>query len=325
MMKRMLLFAFLALALFFARADESDYVLTLDVPEDADFSILQLTDTHLSAFGNMDRHLKFIAGTVEAARPDLIVLTGDMFEMASRKTADRLFSLIDRFGIPWTYIFGNHDEGGLLTAGAILDSLKANSQNCLFRNVPDDVYGDSNFAIHLNRNGVLFRQLLFMDSNRYQLSEYVGYDYVKPDQIDWYARMVDYARGLAGGRLVPSVLFLHIPLPEWMDAWRAVLRGDRDAQLISGALRETISAPTVNSGLFDRILEKGATDAVCAGHDHMNDFVIRYKGVYLAYGVHSAALSYHLDDLLGGRLITIRADNSLAFESILRRAEEENG
>ena len=323
MTKKAFLLALLACALFFARADESDYVLTLDVPADADFSILQITDAHLSALGNMDRHLRFIAGTVEAAHPDLIVLTGDMFEMASRKTADRLFSLIDRFGIPWTYIFGNHDEGGTLSAEAILDSLTVNGKNCLFRNVPDDVYGDSNFAIHLNRNGGLFRQLLFLDSNRYQLEEYVGYDYVKPDQIDWYARMVDYARSLAGGRLVPSVLFLHIPLPEWMDAWRAVLRGDRDAELISGTLRETISAPLVNTGLFDRILEKGATDAVCAGHDHMNDFVIRYKGVYLAYGIHSAARGYHSEDLLGGKLITIRADNSLAFESLLRRAEDE--
>ena len=309
----------LAAALLCARADESEYVLTLDIPEDRDFSILQLTDTHLGAFGNLEKHLNFISGTVEAAKPDMIVLTGDMFELAGRKTADRLFSLIDRFGIPWTYIFGNHDEGGTLSTEAILDSLKANGSHCLFKNVADDVYGDSNFAVHLTRNGDLFRQLLFLDSNRYQLSDYIGYGYVKPDQVDWYARMVDYASSLAGGRTVPSILFLHIPFPEWIEAWQAELRGDEDAELISGSLRESISAPVVNTGLFDRILEKGATDAVCAGHDHKNDFVIRYKGVYFVYGIHSAALSYHLDDLLGGKLITVHADNTLSFESIIRR------
>lgn len=316
MKEKILLLALLIACLLTSRADESDYALTLDIPDGEDFTILQLTDTHLGMLKSIDRHLDFIAQTVEAAAPDMIVLTGDMFEAASRKTADRLFSLIDRFGVPWTYIFGNHDESGLLTTENIIGSLRENGKNCLFANVADDVYGDCNFAIHLKRNGTLFRQLLFMDSNRYQVRDYVGFDYIKPDQIDWYSRMADYAGG------VPSILFIHIPLPEWTEAWQAFLRGDADAEFISGALRETVSSPEINTGLFDTILEKGATDAVCAGHDHLNDFIIRYKGVYLCYGIHSAALSYHADDLLGGRLITVRVDNSLSFDSVLMRASD---
>ena len=71
------------------------------------------------------------------------------------------------------------------------------------------------------------------------------------------------------------------------------------------------------------ILGAGSTDLVVCGHDHINDFALRYRGVTLAYNVPSGYSSYNLytkgisDRLLQGYTrYTFRADGGFDLEQL---------
>ncbi|MBO5930913.1 MAG: hypothetical protein J6Q70_01600, partial [Clostridia bacterium] len=48
--------------------------------------------------------------------------------------------------------------------------------------------------------------------------------------------------------------------------------------------------------LFETVLEKGSTKALFYGHDHLNNFVLDYKGVKLSYGYSIDYLAYCTDE-----------------------------
>lgn len=295
----------------------SDYIMDLDISDHDDFKILQLTDIHVANKDDRERQYDFLDKTITEANADMIVITGDLFTFGDKKVVRELFDFLDSYNIPWTCTFGNHDEQCYFSIDYLTDYLNHYGSNCIFRDLQDDdVFGNANFAINLNKDGKLFEQLILMDSNRYNFGEYIGYDYIKPDQIAWYDELVDYTAQQNGG-VADSLLFFHIPLPEWNDAWEAYENGDPDAEYLYGVKNEKTCSPDHNSGFFDKILEKGSTKLIAVGHDHLNNFIIKYKGVYLAYGVNSTDRIYFTEELLGGRLITINADHTLEFADVL--------
>ncbi len=296
----------------------SEYMMELDISDFDDFKILQLTDIHVANKDDRERQYRFLDKIITKADADMIVITGDMFTFADKNVLNELFDVIDSYDIPWTCTFGNHDEQCYFSIDYMTDYLNHYGSNCLFRDLQDDdIFGNANFAINLNKNGELFEQLILMDSNRYNFGEYIGYDYIKPDQIAWYDELVDYTTAQNGGETAQSLLFFHIPLPEWNDAWDAYENGSPDAEYLYGAKNEKTCSPDHNSGFFDKILEKGSTKLIAVGHDHLNNFIIKYKGIYLAYGVNTTDRIYFTEELLGGRVITLKSDHSLAFSDVL--------
>lgn len=297
------------------RHDPSEYVLQLDYTKD--YKILQLTDTHIGDKDNTQLQYDFLDLTINEAKPDLIVITGDVFTFASKHTAEEFLRYIDGHGIKWTLVWGNHDEQCFFSIDWLTNLLNNYGSNCVFKDVQDDdVQGNSNFAINLMRGGKTFEQLIFMDSNRYYFGSYFGYDYFKQNQIDWYSRLVDQTTADNGG-VVPSLMFYHIPLPEVRDAWQAY---NEDKSIARGqgkdkyTLGEEPCNPDFNSGFFDVILEKGSTKGMYFGHDHINNFVVNYKGVDFGYGLKATDRVYYSDTLLGGRVITIKEDHSLDYK-----------
>lgn len=100
------------------------------------------------------------------------------------------------------------------------------------------------------------------------------YDPIKQGQIDWFTHTSqslrktreDYTKG-GGDRHVDghthlSLVFLHIPLPEYEDD-NLVLAG--------GHRREPTEGPSFNSHFYDALSSEGVM-AVGCGHDHVNDF-----------------------------------------------------
>ena len=297
-----------------------------------------------------------VTSIVREADPDLIVVTGDMvftqnlvslitgtndnYE-AFRKAAD----FIDSFGIPWAFTFGNHDEEGELleemnddnvrvkkALGAYLTS--GNIKNCLYADGPDEINGCGNYVINvLNRNGSVNTSLVFFDSGSYikTLDESTGkmvggiwnYEYVHDDQLDWYEAAIKKISA-SEGRVVPSMIFQHIPLPIYqtvLDAYMAALEAKGEAWRDTikyeweygkeRTLETEIGEITYHGGVcnkenqqvchpfigtyrgveydggheFDRILALGSTKYVFCGHDHRNTFSFTYKGVRLTYGM----------------------------------------
>ena len=79
------------------------FVQPLDYRED--FTILQLTDIHMSDKDDQDLHYAFLDKLITDAKKetiDFMVVTGDLFTFASKGTAKRLFKFLDSYDIPWT-------------------------------------------------------------------------------------------------------------------------------------------------------------------------------------------------------------------------------
>ena len=115
----------------------------------------------------------------------------------------------------------------------------------------------------------------------------------------------------AGGK-VPAVMFMHIPLPETA----LVARYRTDAH-VKGFQGEDVACTGLNSGLFRACVERGDVKGIFYGHDHWNDFSGTYMGIVLGY---DASMSYHAcqdNDLRGGRVIDVRAEDPAALTTRL--------
>ena len=299
----------------------SDYM--MELPYKSNFKILQLTDIHMSDKDDQDLHYAFMDKLISEAKadasgaPDFMVVTGDLFTFASRSTAQRLFKFLDSYQIPWTVVFGNHDEQTYFSVDwmtGYLNNLSNKSNYCMFKDLQNDkVQGNCNFAINLKDGTNIRQQLIFMDSNRYYFGSYMGYDYFKQDQIDWYSSLVDKTTELNGGAVVNSLMFYHIPLPEidLICDKETMKPGDEGYNFKYGEKREKSCPPDENSGFFDVIKAKGSTTGMFFGHDHINNFEAEYQGVTFCYGIKSTDRIYYDDDMLGYQTITIKDDNSL--------------
>ena len=287
------------------------------------FRILQLTDVHLGDKDKLDTHFKFMDLTIDEAHPDMIIVTGDLFTFASKSTAKKFFEYLDGKGVPWTVTYGNHDEQCYFSVDWLTSQLNNYGSNCIYKDIQDDdVHGNANFAINLMQGDNLFEQLIIMDSNRYDFKT-MYYDYFKDNQIKWYEKMIDYGKSLPGGADAKSLMFYHIPLPETQTVWDMLQAGSAEVTNVPfkvngedkyGTLEEDVCCPTVNSGFFDVIVEKGSTTGMYFGHDHVNNFIINYKGVDFGYGVKATDRVYYGESKLGGRVITLHNDHTTTYE-----------
>ena len=299
--------------------EAAEYCSPLSWKSDEDFRILQLSDIHLSQSDIHEKHFALIDRTVKEAKPNLIVLNGDIFTFADKHVVKKVFSFFNDYGIPWTFTFGNHDDQGYYSDTYIQRLLSSRKfQHCIFKNLEDDdVTGRSNFVINLKdtSNTVLY-QVYLLDSHSYNFDT-TEYDYVKQDQIEWYERMVNYSKDtLGGGTAVPSSLYMHIGTPECTKAWDEVK--DTENVLI-GDMQEFSGSPSQDLGFFQKMKELGSTKSIHVAHDHANDSVVRYQGMYICYGVHSTDRIYNDTEgiKLGGQVTSInKTTKKLTFSNI---------
>lgn len=318
----------------------SDYLTSVEwVDQTEDFRILQLCDIHLSQSDIYDKHFKVINNTIKASNADLIVLNGDSFTYADKGVVAKLFAFIDSYNIPWTFTYGNHDDQGYFSDTYIQEILKDNSvfKNVKFVSIGDDnITGRSNFVINIQQKsrdmtGLLTVDTVFqvycLESHSYNFDT-IAYDYIKQDQIDWYERMVSYSKEkFGGGKVVPSAMYFHIPLPEFFTAWKEK-DSNPESVLIMGSTDEMGGGPKVETDLhlFDKVKELGSTKAISCAHDHVNDSVIKYKDVALCFGVHSTDRIYYDETKIGGQVIVVNKDTqALTFENIYTTYKEVEG
>ena len=120
---------------------------------DRDLKIMQLTDIHLGggwlSLKKDSQAINAVATMIQAEKPDLVIITGDMafpvfFKAATfnnKLPAKEIAALMEHLGVYWTVAFGNHDtEAYSYYSREQISDFYGNSgfKYCLFQKGPDD-------------------------------------------------------------------------------------------------------------------------------------------------------------------------------------------
>ena len=297
-------------------------------------SDIQGSDNQIPIPQNVLDNIKTI---VDREKPDLIVFNGDNTNglhsvEAQRKYISDMVGYIEQCKIPWAYVYGNHDhEGGL--SKETQSEIYTEFEYCMFKS--GDVSGEGNYVLPvLSHDGSkILYNVWCIDSGNYTSLENhditldngdhsMGqYDYIKPDQVAWY-RETSALLEEHNGAKIPAIMAFHIPLRETADAWSI---RDKEGLEYSGIKRENIGCSSINSGMFSAVLERGDVKAIVNGHDHINDFVIKYHGVKLCYTSTVSTMHYHDADMLGARVFNFCGDANDPVQTYMSYIDESFG
>ncbi len=291
-------------------------VYTFNVDAEDDFRILQITDVHIGggafSIGKDAKALDAVEKLVRAAKPDLVVVTGDVaypFPLQSGsfnnlRESEMFAKLMEKLEVYYTISFGNHDT----------ESYSFYDRNDLYEFYSDEKYclidrADNadgiNYAVNIAdaETGRIIQTLYMMDTHAYVKDGnglFDRYDGLHENQIVWYRSEVERMNSInAAFGDVESLLFMHIPFVEYETAWQEYREaGSKDTENVTyfygEALEpdENICHSMYDDDMFETILELGSTKGVFVGHDHLNYYSLEYKGVRLTYGMSIDYLAY---------------------------------
>ncbi len=247
----------------------------LSFRDDGTFHILQFTDFHFGHSYDEDLNIvNLVEHHAEKSKPDLIVVTGDLISSfdykgnesienpdapergyySAEKNAMEVWQgicdILEAANCPWTFVFGNHDDEGNATKKELLAEAQS-FPHCMTRNEGTEPGRIGDHVLNVDDT-----KLVFIDSGAYSDMPDTGrWAWVKRKQIDWFSEIMQ--KKMSGA---PALIFQHIPLPEF-----------NNLENFKGDMKEKISAPKVNSGFFDAMVESGDVKGVFVGHDHLND------------------------------------------------------
>lgn len=307
---------------------------TLRFREDGSFKILMFGDIQ----DKMPVNKKTLAAMnllLDEEQPDLVILMGDNHDgnFTSLKALSEYLDIItepmESRKIPWSHIYGNHDEGSYGFSNGLPEAeqqkLYEKYDYCISKAGPEDVYGVGNYVLPILRSDsdkIAFN-VWALDSNSYlnkfepgienefilpkPLANGKVYDPIHFDQIKWYWD-TSVALEQYNGSPIPAMMCFHIPLYEF----NYITNNPRATQM-DGTKGEDICAPEVNSGLlFATYLRKDVKGIFCA-HDHLNDFSGTYAGITLAYTSTIGFNEYGDDNRRGARIVEINQDDAANY------------
>lgn len=309
----------------------------LNKQEDKDFIVLNITDPQLrtSEWDENNNCKKILEYTVDSLiqkiKPDLITVSGDISWGKGEFDAYKNFAdLIDSYNIPWAPVWGNHDNGGNEVIEEI-EKLYLTYPNCIYEK-GDPALGNGNYIIAVKQGDKTVEGIFMMDthsSNNITLLDrfcepqvFKSYASLTSEQLVWYSKEVE---NLKKENCMDSTLIIHIPLYGYREAFLAATEDEyRAPKKISlndsyngigwkneykdkcfGVNREGIASSNYDDGVLDVLSEYGHTKHVIAGHEHVNNFSIPYKGIRLTYATKTGKGCYWDPDLNGGTVLTI--------------------
>ncbi len=259
-------------------------------PESGSFRILQVTDLHYAFYeeeGKIRPELRcaetnlMMEILIAQTKPDLLMVTGDVWP----ENEDELgvhymryaISRFEKLGVPWAFVWGNHDRVSDYPAA---HKELAAARNSLYRGAA----GDGNYTIDIVRpNGTRAWQLVCLNSKM---------DSMGQEQQAWMKTLV--ARDKAP---VPRMAFFHVPLKQYEGIWTSgVATGFRSEQACTAS----------EDGSTLPVFRAIGVKATFCGHDHINDYSGVVDGVELVYGRCTGSIAYGTPHLpKGGKLITL--------------------
>lgn len=272
------------------------------------FKIVQFTDIHWK-YGNpaSDEASERMAEVLDAEKPDLVVFTGDViFAKPAREGLDKALEATISRGIPFAVTWGNHDDEQDLSRKELSAHVATKAGN--LTSTVDGISGVTNYTLSVkSTDGKRDAAVLYIfDSNSYSpIKKVKGYDWIKHDQVEWYRQTSKAFTAANNGKPLPALAFFHIPLPEFHEA------AQNESAYFVGTRKEKACAPEINTGLAAAMLEAGDVMGVFVGHDHVNDYVVDWRGILLGYGRFTGgATVYHdIPEGNGARVIELTEDS----------------
>ncbi len=275
--------------------------LSIRMPEGRPLRIAQIADLHFGDGQSMyhntqeQRTKDFLAYVVETEKPDLIVCSGDQVMAAGVAKIREFIALMDSYQTPWVFVWGNHDAEGSVYAKRRVSAALAESDS------PYLLYADGyteggrenrcgNFSISvLDPSGEhLVGALLMLDSGTYDYDA-EAYQQITSGQISWYRQEIDRLQASYAATnpqteaIVPSIVFAHMPLPDFSVAHQKAAAGDGAEFVIEDGRFWGSAGSTARSPLFDAMVEKGSTKAYFVGHYHVSKYQVRMDGILLGF------------------------------------------
>lgn len=276
------------------------------------FKIVQITDLHYKlGVKASEQGLACVREMVETEKPDLVVVTGDIIYSApADSTLSVVLKTFAKLGVPFCMTFGNHDYDFKTPAVALYNQMQK-TPNCVMP-VLQGKNTDYSLSI-LSSNGKRTAAVLYcIDThNKPAIGGIGGYQWISHNQITWYRQRSMVYKQKNGGRPVPSLAFLHIPLPEFNYA-----TANTQCPMYGSRLEKAYS-PSINSGMFASIKEMGDIMGVFCGHDHDNDYAVSYFNVLLAHGRFSGGNTEYNHLKRGARVIVLK-EGKREFDTWIR-------
>ena len=316
----------------------------LKFDENGNFKILVLADIQ-TGYPVPDDMITFIYESVDFAKPDVIVLCGDNINTEEVEAYDEVFGALDRTGVPYTAVLGNHDQesSGGLTRDEII-ARYASYENSLVYDADPSLHGAGthNLPVLTSDGSKIGFNLWMFDTGDYvrdSHGEWLGYDWVRKDQIDWYKSVRDEMAAENGGEVVPSIAFQHI-IPqepcEKIFAPSDINMGDLtinfqdgtshtflpDVNAYNGYLFEKSCPSYGNDGQWDAMVEGGDVIGVVVGHDHVNNFIADVDGIDLIQTPGCTFTSYYNDMIQGARVIEVNEDKPFEYTTYCLTSNE---
>lgn len=270
--------------------------------------------------------LQLMAEAIEKYQPDLCVYLGDN---TVAQGYDNQYAAIKAVtepcvsrNVPYAIVFGNHDQEQGVEKEVLLEMYR--EFNCLTYDAVPEMYGcgTCNLPIMSSDGAKIAFNLWLTDSGQRNPDKEVGgYDYVHPDQIEWYKETAAALKAANGGVPVPSINFQHIVVPEiyyalGFETLPITVGGDYtymgktflpapNFSTHKGMVFEHPCPPKVADGQLDAWVDSGDVIASFFGHDHTNSFETNYKGVDLTAVPTAGCNSYSNEINRGVGLITL--------------------
>ncbi len=295
---------------------------------DKDFTVLNLTDTQLSApewrDGDNCRYLIYtVKELVKRVNPDLITISGDLAWAKDDKSYDCLADFLDSFKIPWAPVWGNHDnQEGPEYIESLVERYHKHPY-FLYESGPREL-GNGNFVIAVTEGEKVVSAIIMMDSHDRMpcdISESKScWAMLTQEQLNWYRKQVELLSSMGCN---DSVLLMHIPCYAYREASKSAYKLGLDLRTVTveesegtdvwnegyensvGVQYEGVCSSEYDDGVLDVLHELGSTRYVIAGHDHVNNWMITYKGIRLIYALKCGCGCYWHPRLNGGTVLKI--------------------
>lgn len=276
----------------------------LSFKKDGTFKIVQFTDMHYKhGDPKSDTTLMLIPRILDTEKPDLVVFTGDIVTGVVREGWNDVTKFVVDRKIPFIVTLGNHDHEQGVTREEIADIVTACPFNInRLSEVSQGRVMDNVIPVYSSQKPLKEAALVYcFDTGAYSTIDGVkGYDWMTIDQIQWYREQSLHYTIRNNFQPLPALAYFHIPLPEYRLAF------DDEKNIRYGVRKEDECPPELNSGMFFSMREMGDVMGTFVGHDHVNDYIVNYHGIALAYGHFSGWKTTYTPEINGARVVVLK-------------------